>query len=60
MEKETEKYRWALRSLMTGLDAAISFMEKWDETTEESRKSMIESLKKLMVQSREVYGAQIK
>ena len=51
---------WALRkenkALIDGLKAAVYFLDKVEEISEERRKSMIESLNGLIAQSEAAYG----
>ena len=60
MDDETVKYLWALQkvneALIEGLKAAIFVLEKGEEITSERRKSVIDSLKGLIVQSEQIYG----
>ena len=59
MDDETVKHLWALRkvneALIEGLKTAIFVLEKEEELSKERRKSMVESLKGLIVQSEEIY-----
>ena len=43
------------KALISGLEEAISTMEKWDELEPERRQSLIQSLKELASESKEVY-----
>lgn len=60
MDNETVKHLWALRevnkALIERLKVAIFVLEKEGELSKERRKSMIESLTRLIAQSEEVYG----
>ena len=60
MDTETLKHLLALRevnkALIHGLKAAVYFLDKVEEISEEQRKSMIESLNSLIAQSEAVYG----
>ena len=60
MDDETVKHLWALRevnkTLITGLETAIFAMNKWDDLTPERRRSMMESLQRLISQSDKAYG----
>ena len=61
MDDETVRHLWALRkvndALIEGLKTAIFVLEKEDHLSNERRKSMIESLKRLISQSEEIYAA---
>jgi hypothetical protein len=58
MDDEVVKHLLELREInetfMTGLDAAVHAMEKWDGLSEERKESMISALKKIMDQSEEM------
>jgi hypothetical protein len=60
MDDDTVKHLWALmevnKTLMTGLETAIFAMEKWDDLAPTRRQSMIESLRRLVIQSDMAYG----
>ena len=60
MDNETLNHLMALRAvnkaLIDGLKAAVYFLEKADEITNERRKSIIESLNDLIAQSEAVYA----
>ena len=62
MDDENVKILWALRevnkTLITGLEAAIHYMERWDGFTPERRQNMIKSLKGLVEQSNKAYGTE--
>jgi len=51
---------WALRkvnqALLVGLEAAANTMEHWDQLDEDTRRSMIESIKGLIEQGKEAYA----
>ena len=59
MDNETLNHLMALRAvnkaLIDGLKAAVYFLDKADEMTDERRKSIIESLNDLIAQSEAVY-----
>jgi len=59
MDDETVKHLLALRkvneALIESLKVAIFVLEKEEELSNERRKSMVESLKGLIVQSEEIY-----
>jgi hypothetical protein len=60
MDSETLEHLLALRevnkALIDGLKAAVYFLDKVEEISEERRKSMIESLNGLIAQSEAAYG----
>ena len=60
MDDETVKYLWGLKeinkALITGLEAAILAMDKWDDLTPKRRQSMIKSLQGLISKSKAAYG----
>ena len=60
MGDETVQHLWALQkvneALIEGLKLAISVLEREEELTPERRESMIQSLKRLVSQSEEIYG----
>jgi hypothetical protein len=60
MDTETLEHLLALRevnkALIDGLKAAVYYLDKVDQISEEQRKSMIESLKGLIAQSEAVYA----
>ena len=60
MDTETLQHLLALREVnkafIDGLKAAVYFLDKADQISEEQRKSMIESLNGLIAQSEAVYG----
>jgi hypothetical protein len=62
MDTETLKHLLALRgvnkALIDGLKAAVYFLDKVEQISEEQRKSMIESLNGLIAQSEAVYGGE--
>ena len=63
MDNETVKHLWALRkvneALIEGLKTAIFVLEKEEELSKKRRKSMIESLKRLVSQSGEIYAKEL-
>jgi DNA-directed RNA polymerase subunit F len=62
MDRETLEHLLALRevnkALIDGLKAAVYYLDKVDQISEEQRKSMIESLNGLIAQSEAVYGGE--
>ena len=60
MDKETLEHLLTLRevnkALINGLKAAVYFLDKVEEISEERRKSMIESLNGLIAESEAVYA----
>ena len=60
MDNETVKHLWALRkvneALLEGLKTAIFVLKNKDDLSEKRRKSLIESLERLIAQSEEIYG----
>ncbi len=60
MDDETVQQLWALQkvneAIIEGLKTAIFVLEKEEELSKERKKSMIESLKRLVSQSEEIYG----
>ena len=60
MNTETLKHLLALRevnkALIDGLKAAVYYLDKVEEISDERRKSMIQSLNGLITQSEAVYG----
>jgi len=64
MDEETVvKHLWALRkvneALITGLKATLLTMESWDSLTPERRHSTIESVKRLISESRKAFNPEI-
>ncbi len=64
MDEETVvKHLWALRkvneALITGLKATLLTMESWDSLTSERRQSTIESVKKLISESRKAFDPEV-
>jgi hypothetical protein len=64
MNDETVKHLWALRkvneALIEGLKTAIFVLKNKDDLSEQRRKSLVESLERLIAQSEEIYGAPTK
>jgi hypothetical protein len=63
MDDETLQQLWALRevdkSLIIGLNAAITILEREKELLPEIRQSMVESLKGFIAISEEIYGEKV-
>lgn len=62
MDDVTTKYLWALRevnkALITGLETAVFWMDKWEQLTPERRKSIKEKLAGLTVESDRASGTE--
>lgn len=60
MDSETLEHLLALRqvnkALIEGLKTAIFVLRNKDDLSEERRKSLVESLERLVAQSEEIYG----
>jgi hypothetical protein len=59
MAGEELEVLWAFKqvndTLIAGLESAVHTMENWDSLSQERRKSVIETIKKMIDQSKEVF-----
>jgi len=62
MEDKNVNIMWALRevnkALLTGLEAAVSTMETWDDLSPERRQSIIISIEGLISESKKAYDTE--
>ncbi len=59
MAGEELEVLWAFKqvndTLIAGLESAVHTLENWDDLSQKRRKSVIETIKKMIAQSKEVF-----